>query len=64
MTNTRDAAHGVGSIANIDESGEEKTNWWKKFTKELWHSHLNKLKLCESLLESLPQVIQDRVFTL
>ena len=33
-----------------------KTSWWKRLTREQWLSHLNKLKLSESMLESLPQV--------
>lgn len=31
--------------------------WWKQLTREEWLSHLNKMKLTESMLESLPQLL-------
>ena len=38
------------------ESSNKKKSWWKRLAREQWLSHLNKLKLSESMLESLPQV--------
>lgn len=31
--------------------------WWKQLTREQWLAHLNKMKLSESMLESLPQLL-------
>uniref|UniRef100_H2YGJ0 XK-related protein n=1 Tax=Ciona savignyi TaxID=51511 RepID=H2YGJ0_CIOSA len=50
----------MGSLAHFDNNVGHKTetsNWWKRLTREQWLTHLNKLKLSESMLESLPQLL-------
>ncbi|XP_039261656.2 uncharacterized protein LOC120337829 [Styela clava] len=37
--------------------GNTDQTWWKELTREEWLSHLNKMKLIESMLESLPQLL-------
>nr|CAB3262785.1 uncharacterized protein LOC100183252 [Phallusia mammillata] len=47
------------SLAAIDgaEGDKEKSSWWQRLTREQWLSHLNTMKLSESMLESLPQLL-------
>ena len=42
-------------LGNVADVSVEKTNW-DLLTKDQMHSHLNKLKLSEGILEALPQV--------
>lgn len=44
------------SIAPAAGANDDKS-WWKQLTREQWLSHLNKVKLSESMLESLPQLM-------
>lgn len=46
-----DAAASTAYPINSDHT------WWKQLTREEWLSHLNKMKLTESMLESLPQLL-------
>ncbi|XP_076817034.1 uncharacterized protein LOC143462677 [Clavelina lepadiformis] len=51
-----------GSMGSLNEAGlelndKDKDTWWKRLTREQWLSHLNKQKLIESMLESLPQLL-------
>jgi len=58
--------HSAPSLAASDagKENQRKENWWEQLTREQWLSHLNKLKLSESMLESLPQVNANNAFYL
>ncbi|XP_002127128.3 uncharacterized protein LOC100183252 [Ciona intestinalis] len=59
LVSNTNLSRSMGSLAPVSDERERpgKSNWWKRLTREQWLAHLNKLKLSESMLESLPQLL-------